>query len=185
MQDTRHILKLFRQFFLFGCFTFGGGWGIIAQMEKQFVDQEGVITKEQLLDIISVGRSLPGIMICNTTFLFGYRMGGFLSALACVSGMICAPILILMGVTGIYGLLESQPVVARAMAGVRASVVPIILGSAVRLWNGAFKFPICYLFLAVSFCLYLFFHFSTIVLVLLGAAGGLLVCEYMERRPGK
>ena len=30
----KKMLTLFWQFFQFGCFTFGGGWSIIAQMQK-------------------------------------------------------------------------------------------------------------------------------------------------------
>ena len=49
----------------FGLFTFGGGWSIIAQMQKLYVEQEHTITSEELLDLTSVGRSLPGTMIGN------------------------------------------------------------------------------------------------------------------------
>lgn len=182
MKYTSQALRLFRQFFLFGCFTFGGGWSIVAQMEKQFVDKEGVITKEQLLDMIGVGRSLPGIMITNITFLFGYHMGGAVCALACLFGMVIPPVLILMAVTTGYTMLEGNPIVIRAMAGVRAAVVPIILSALIRLWDGAFRYPACYGFLAVAFCLYYFLRLSAIAIILLGAVAGLLLCEYTERR---
>lgn len=46
-------------FFKIGCFTFGGGWSILAQMEQEFVDKRKLITKEELLDMVAVGKSVP------------------------------------------------------------------------------------------------------------------------------
>lgn len=182
MKRTPQAFRLFRHFCLFSCFTFGGGWSLIAQMEKEFVDKEEAITKEQLLDMISMARSLPGIMITNVSFLFGYHMGGISGALASLFGMVLPPVFIIMAVTAGYAMLEGNPIMVKIMTGIRAAVVPIILSGFHRLWSGAFKYKACYAFFVVSFCLYYFFHVSIIVLVLLGAAGGILLCEYMERR---
>lgn len=46
-----------------GCFTFGGGWSILAQMDQEFIQRRKLITKEELLELTAMGRSLPGIMI--------------------------------------------------------------------------------------------------------------------------
>ena len=61
-QETKSRRKgrapgLFWQFFKFGCYTFGGGWPIVAQMQKEYVQKRGWLTEEELLDITSVGRS--------------------------------------------------------------------------------------------------------------------------------
>ena len=64
---------VFLYFFRISWFTFGGGWSIVAQMQKDFVDDHPIMTAEELLDIVSVGRSLPGTMIGNVAYLFGYR----------------------------------------------------------------------------------------------------------------
>ena len=69
------ITTLFCQFFKIGLFTFGGGWSIVTQMQNEFVDKRRWVTEEELLDMVSVGRSLPGIMIANISVLFGYRVG--------------------------------------------------------------------------------------------------------------
>ena len=34
-------LDLFRTFLKFGCFTFGGGWSIVAQIQKEYVEKKG------------------------------------------------------------------------------------------------------------------------------------------------
>ena len=44
-----------------GLFTFGGGWSIVAQIQKEFVEIRGWLTKEELLDIVTIARSFPDV----------------------------------------------------------------------------------------------------------------------------
>ena len=60
MKRWKMLTGLLRDFMKFGLFTFGGGWSIVAQMQKRYVEQQGLLTQEELLDLTSVGRSLPG-----------------------------------------------------------------------------------------------------------------------------
>ena len=82
-ERIKNGLMLFAFFFKIGCFTFGGGWSILAQMEQEFVDKRKLITKEELLDMVAVGKSVPGIMITNISMLFGYYVGGWFGGCLC------------------------------------------------------------------------------------------------------
>ena len=84
-QQWERTLDLFKVFFKFGCFTFGGGWSIVAQIQKEYVEKKHWITDEELLDFTSVGRSLPGLMIGNTSVLFGYHAAGIPGAMAALN----------------------------------------------------------------------------------------------------
>jgi hypothetical protein len=50
MEKLKKGLTIFAFFFKIGCFTFGGGWAILAQMEQEFVNKRQVITKAELLE---------------------------------------------------------------------------------------------------------------------------------------
>ena len=76
MKKCKGLWILLLEFMRFGCFTFGGGWSIIAQMQQLYVEKEKVITSEELLDLTSVAKSLPGAMIANVAMLYGYRAAG-------------------------------------------------------------------------------------------------------------
>ena len=175
---------LFWQFFKFGCYTFGGGWSIVAQMQKEYVQKRGWLTEEELLDITSVGRSLPGLMIGNVSYLFGYHVAGFPGAIACVTGMCIPPLLILTVVTWFYTQVRDNPYVSRAMVGVRAAVVPIIGSAALGLRKAALADRSGYVILLLGFALYLFLGVNCIIIVLLGALLGFLLCTWRERRKG-
>ena len=181
-QRIRDIAVLFCEFLQFGLFTFGGGWSIIAQMQKLYVEQKHVITSEELLDLTSVGRSLPGTMIGNVAMLYGYRVGGFLGGFLCVVAMITPPMLVLSVITYFYTLFKENLWVMSAMTGVRAAIVPIIASAAVNMVKGAFRFPPCFVLAAAAFALYLFFNVSCVMLVVMGIIGGLLISEYYERK---
>ena len=182
MGGAAEAWKLFAQFFRFGCFTFGGGWSIVAQMRERYVEREGTLTNEDLLDLTSIGRSLPGTMIGNIAMFYGYRRAGLPGGAACVLGMILPPTLILLGVTCGYAALQGNLWAMAAMRGVRAAVVPIILSALASMVRGALRFPPCTAVALVAFALYTFFGVSSIWLVALGAACGLLICEGYERR---
>ena len=127
--NLKKSAKLIAHFFLLGCYTFGGGWSIVAQMQKMYVIREKTLTQEELLDITSVGRSLPGTMIGNVACLYGYHVAGVLGALACIFGMILPPMIILSAITFFYPKFRDNVYVARAMVGVRAAVVPMLTWS--------------------------------------------------------
>lgn len=175
---------LFWFFFRIGFYTFGGGWSIVAQMQKEYVEKRGWITEEELLDITSVGRSLPGLMIGNVSYLFGYHVAGFPGALACLLGITLPSLIVLTLVTWCYSQVRDNVYVSRAMAGVRAAVAPIIAAAALGLRKAALSDRAGWVFVLLGFCLYLFFGVSCVVIVLLGGLGGLLLFALRERRKG-
>lgn len=178
MKRFKTILHLFLQFIKIGFFTFGGGWSIVAQMQKTFSDEEKLmISNEELLDIISIGRSMPGLMVGNITVLFGYHVAGFLGALTCVFGMAIPPFTILSVVTYLYSSIKEMDYVVAAMQGVRAAVVPIIISAVLRLMKTAYGYPICYAISIVTIALYLLFHMSCFLLVVLGVFAGFVICK--------
>lgn len=181
MKSSAGIFRLFLDFLKLGCFTFGGGFSIVAQMQRLYVDQRKVITEEELLDLTSVARSLPGTMITNTAMLFGYRVGGVLGGFACITGMVLAPLMILCVITAFYTAFRDNPWIAAAMQGIRAAVVPIILTAAVGTVKSAFKYPPCILVMLLTLGLYLLWNVNCVYLILIGAVCGILISEYYER----
>ncbi len=182
MEKLKRVLSLFFTFFRFGIFTFGGGWSIVAQMQRLLVEKQKRITSEELLDLTSLGRSLPGTMIGNVSMLFGYRECGAPGGVACALGISLPPLILLSVITFFYGAFRDNEWVSAAMNGVRAAVVPIILSAAFGMIKGAFKFPPCFAVFGVTLALYLIFDLSCVYLVIIGAVCGLIISEIYERR---
>lgn len=176
------LVTLFVDFLKFGLFTFGGGWSIVAQMQKLYVEERKLITSEELLDMTSVGRSLPGTMIGNIAILFGYSQAGIPGAVICLFGMIFPPFLILLIVANFYNAFRTNYWISAAMSGIRSAVVPIIFIAALKMVNGAFKYPPCYFVMVLCVILYLFFNVSCVYLVILGGIAGMIISEIYQRK---
>ncbi len=180
MKKTGGALRLFVQFLKFGCFTFGGGLNIVAQMQRLYVDEEKKITNVELLDLTGVARSLPGLFVGNVAFLYGYRDSGYPGAFAAIFGMVIPPVIVLSFITYFYTEFHSQATVMSAMTGVRAAVVPIMASAILGLVRGAFPMRICYAVAAAALGLYLFLHVNCVWLVAGGAAAGLIISRFWK-----
>lgn len=179
-EKLKKIWEVFTYFFHISWFTFGGGWSIVAQMQKDYVEKKRELTDEELLDIVSVGRSLPGTMIGNVAYLFGYRQAGILGGVLSVVGMVLPPMIILSVLTYCYVLFKENVWVAKMLGGVRAAVVPIILSAAIKLCKGAFPEKICYALCIGGCVLNLVFGVNCVLVILLGVAAGLIIGKWKE-----
>ena len=179
--NAARTLDIFKTFFKFGCFTFGGGWGIVAQIQKEYVEKKRWINDEELLDFTSVGRSVPGLMIGNASVLFGYQAAGLPGAVAALLGIVIPPFIIMMLVTFVYSLVKDNLYVARAMMGVRAAVVPIIFSALIKLFKSGMKDLFCYLVALAAMALCLFSRLNNVLIVIFGAAAGLIYMEVKSR----
>ena len=167
-------LGLYAYFFRIGWFTFGGGWSIVAQMQTDFVEKEHAIDNQELLDIVSVGRSLPGTMIGNVAYLFGCHQCGVPGGVLSVLGIITPPLVILSVVTVFYHSFQNNFYVAKALTGVRAVVAPVIFSAVLTLQKAETPLskPVFYGLCAAGCILSFVLHASSILVVLSGVLCG-------------
>ena len=77
------LFKLFVSFFKIGAFTFGGGWAMIAIIEREIVTKNGWIERKDFLDLLAIAQAMPGILAVNIAVVVGDRLKG-------VKGSVCA-----------------------------------------------------------------------------------------------
>ena len=181
MEQIKRGLRLFAEFFKIGCFTFGGGWAIVAQMEQEYVNKQKLITKDELLEMVAVGRSAPGIMITNISLLFGYHVAGPFGGICTVLGISCPAMIILSIVAVFYNQLKDNYWCAAVLRGIRCAVVPIIATACLSLGKQALQTRFAIGVFAVAVMLALFTGISNIMLVLTGVAAA-LVYHFSRRK---
>ena len=120
-------LLIFVYFIKIGTFTFGSGWSILAQMEQEFVDKRHWITKAELLDLLAVGKSLPGIMITNITMLFGYQMAGAVGGLVAVLGVLSPAFTLTLAAAVFFHKFKDSKVMSYIMRVVKPLCIGMIL----------------------------------------------------------
>ena len=154
---ARMALLMLLYFIKIGAFTFGSGWSIIAQMEREFVDERGWMTRSDLLELIAVGKSLPGIMVVNITLLFGYQMAGVLGGICAAIGLCIPAVVTLTIVTAVYDAIKDNYWVWSALKGVQCAVAPIIGGAAISLGKDALTSAMPIIICAIAFVLCLLY----------------------------
>lgn len=167
-KTTQCAWSLFFFFFKIGCFTFGGGWSILAQMEQEFVEKRKMITKDELVELAAAGKSLPGIMITNIAMLFGCRMYGWVGGVAAVLGITSPAVLILSAVTYGYDALCDNYWFHCAMRGIQAAVIPIIASAAYSLGKDVFGTTLGKVLGIVTLIACIFTNISNVALIVAG-----------------
>ena len=63
--------ELFKTFFKIGIVTFGGGYAMIPIIETEVVDKHRWLSREELLDLIAIAQSCPGVFAVNISTFVG------------------------------------------------------------------------------------------------------------------
>lgn len=170
----KKLLTLYIVMFKIGCFTFGGGWSIIAQIEDEFSRKRGWVTEEQILDFMSIAKSLPGIMIVNYAVLFGYTIAGVPGAIASSFGLVSPAVIVITIVSNFYDFFATNPYVMRMMNGVRSAVIPVIIGAAWKLKKNALIDKVTYVICIVVAIVCVVTDLNKILIVIASALVGLM-----------
>jgi len=93
------LFILFATFFKIGLFTFGGGYAMIALIEREVVEKRAWLTHKEMLDLIAIAESTPGVIALNTATYVGAKLGGFWGSLACSIAVILPSVIIIMAIT--------------------------------------------------------------------------------------
>lgn len=172
-------LKLFISFFKIGAFTFGGGWAMIPLIEREVVDKQNWIKREDFVDALAIAQSLPGVLAVNISILIGNKLRGLKGCLMATLGTILPSFLIILAIAIWFVQTYDNPVVERIFKGIRPAVVALIVSpvfSTAKTARINIKTVIIPIIVALSIWLE---GVSPIWFVLLGAIGGILYCNHV------
>ena len=172
-------LKLFISFFKIGAFTFGGGWAMIPLIEREVVDKQNWIKREDFVDALAIAQSLPGVLAVNISILIGNKLRGLKGCLKATLGTILPSFLIILAIAIWFVQTYDNPVVERIFKGIRPAVVALIVSpvfSTAKTARINIKTVIIPIIVALSIWLG---GISPIWFVLLGAIGGILYCNHV------
>lgn len=172
-------LKLFISFFKIGAFTFGGGWAMIPLIEREVVDKQNWIKREDFVDALAIAQSLPGVLAVNISILIGNKLRGLKGCLMATLGTILPSFLIILAIAIWFVQTYDNPVVERIFKGIRPAVVALIVSpvfSTAKTARINIKTVIIPIIVALSIWLG---GVSPIWFVLLGAIGGILYCNHV------
>ena len=119
-------LESFRTFFKIGLFTFGGGYAMIPMIETEIVDKKHWISKDELMDLLAIAQSCPGVFAINISIFIGYRLRGVKGGISCAVGTALPSFLNILLIALFFHQFKENPYVAALFRGVRPAVVALI-----------------------------------------------------------
>ena len=116
----------FKTFFKIGIFTLGGGYAMIPLIEEEVVNKKQWLSKDEMLDLIAIAQSCPGVFAINIAIFIGYRLKKERGAIATAAGTALPSFLIILLVAIFFRQFEDNRIVAAMFRGIRPAVVALI-----------------------------------------------------------
>ena len=123
----------FRTFFQIGLFTLGGGYAMIPLIEEEVVNRHKWVNKDELLDLIAIAQSCPGVFAINIAIFIGYKLKKERGAVSAALGTALPSFLIILAIAIFFHQFEDNRVIAAMFKGIRPAVVALIAVPTFRL----------------------------------------------------
>lgn len=166
-----------------GAITFGGGYAMIPQMSRDFVERHGWIDKSEIVDLFAVAQSAPGVIAVNASILVGYRIAGVPGALVAALGAILPSMIVLTLVTVVYHAFITNPYVLGAIRGIRAAVTGLLLATVFKLRPASVSGAAGWLLFVAALAVALFLPMVNAVWIILG--GGVVGVLFLRKKQGQ
>lgn len=170
-------LKIIWAYLKIGLFGFGGGYAMLALIEREVVSP-GWISKQMFTDIVAISQMTPGPIGVNSATYIGYAVTGnvFGSILATVTVVLPSFLLVLYASHFVRRHKESA-IIKGAFAGLRPVLIGLIASAALMMMNRQ-NFPdntFSILIGVISFLVVYFAKVHPIVVICMAGLAGFFI----------
>ena len=182
------LWQLFVTFFKTGLFTFGGGYAMISILEEELANNKKWLTSQDMLDMLVIAESTPGVIAVNTATSVGYRLRGVLGAIVATIGVVLPSFLIITALTFAIKEFSSNHWYQAAFTGIQACVTILVINAFVKLAKQIERSWFSITLLLASFAVAVFTDFDVILIILIGGVLGIiysLIAEQISKKRKK
>ncbi|MGL4402216.1 MAG: chromate transporter [Fusobacteriaceae bacterium] len=176
------LLQLFIIFFKIGIFTFGGGYAMIPLIEKEILENKNWISKDELMEIISISQMTPGPIATNAATFVGRKMGGFSGAVAATVGVVFPSLIIITIISTFFSKNFNNIYVQKIFTGMRAGITASIFLSVKKLATTGIKGKSGLLIFLISITSLIFSFVSPFSLIGIFGLGSIALYLLSERK---
>jgi chromate transporter len=124
------LAVLFTGFFTIGLCGFGG---VLPWARRMIVEQRRWMTTAEFTELLGLCQFLPGGNIINLSVAVGARFAGALGSVAAFTGLMAAPMAVVIGLGLLYDRYSGLPAVAHGFAGLAAVASALVLSTALKI----------------------------------------------------
>jgi chromate transporter len=167
-------VSLFDSFYRSGSLVFGGGHVVLPLLEREVVPT-GWVNKEDFLAGYGAAQAVPGPLFTFAAYL-GAMAKGVPGAIVATVAVFLPAFLLVIGVLPFWNSLRKSSPIQGMLTGINAAVVGILLAALYNpLWTTAIMGPADFALASILFIMLVFWKTSPWVVVVSGAAGGILL----------
>lgn len=168
------LWQLFLTFFKTGLFTFGGGYAMIAILEEELVANKKWIMSQDMLDMLVIAESTPGVIAVNTATSVGYRVRGVLGAIVATLGVVLPSFVIITALSFAINALSDNLWYKAAFTGIQACVTVLVVNAFIKLAKQIQRSWFAALIIIATFAVAVFTQFDVIFLIPIGGVAGIV-----------
>ncbi|WP_340023126.1 chromate transporter [Paenibacillus sp. FSL K6-1096] len=167
-------LAMFDSFYRSGALVFGGGHVVLPLLEQEVVPP-GWVSRADFLAGYGAAQAVPGPLFTFAGYL-GAMTAGVSGAIVAILAIFLPAFLLVTGALPFWNGLRQSPKVQGALMGINADVVGILLAAWYDpLWTTAILAPVDFALAAILFVMLVFWKLPPWVVVVAGAAGGVVI----------
>jgi chromate transporter len=171
-------LRVFETFYRAGALVFGGGHVVLPLLQAGMVDT-GWVSSEQFLAGYGAAQAVPGPLFTFAAYLGAISTtgpGGILGGAVALTGVFLPGILLLVAVLPFWNSFRSRPWAQALMRGANAAVVGLLAAALYDpVFTTAITNPTTFAVALVCFMLLMAWRTPAWVVVIVGAAGGVVL----------
>lgn len=137
--QPRSLTDLFFSFTLLALQGFGG---VLAIVQREFVEKKRWLTPDEFIDDWAVAQVMPGPNVINLALMIGSRYFGLRGAFVALAGMIVFPLMLVLLLALIYAQFSHLEAVAGALRGMGAVAAGLVTATGLRLLPAFKKHPL-------------------------------------------
>ena len=172
------LRELFLGFLSVGMLGFGG---VLPWARRMIVEQRQWLSPAEFNDMLALCQFLPGPNVINLSVSLGYRWYGWAGAITCFTGLMFAPMVIIIGLGMLYARIGGHPSVQHAFAGLSAAAAAMVIATSLKIAAPLFKRPYALVIVAITFVAAAVLRVPLLYVVLVCAPLSILLLARMEK----
>jgi len=170
----------FRTFFKIGMVAFGGGYAMIPIIQREVVENHKWTTEQELLDLIAIAQSCPGVFAINISIFIGYKLRKVKGAICTALATALPSFIIILLIAMFFHQFEDNRVVQAIFRGIRPAVVALIAVPTFNLAKSAkINLANCWIPIGCALAIWAM-GVSPILIILIAGIAGYVYGKYIE-----
>lgn len=123
------LLQVCISFLKIGAFSFGGGYAVLAFIQREVVDGHAWIHPDDFVNIVAIAEMTPGPIAVNSSTFVGYNLFGIGGGILCSLCTLAIPFFLALVVSIYFTKFKDNIHLKNALSGIRPVVIGLIAAS--------------------------------------------------------